>query len=224
MKHADHRYNRHDFYQTDTSVIVSVYVKGCKAEDVKCAITESALNLDVSEPSPVTSLHVSPLFSGVDSSSSSFKVLGTKVEIKLQKADVGIHWKKLNGEEGELLHDSKQHSMLIAILSDIEGSVASAAASVIPAATASSSSKNGAAPRHHSKWDSFKPEDDGKDEDGGIDDFFKKLYADADDDTRRAMMKSYQESGGTALSTNWSEVGKKKVDTTPPDGMEARKW
>lgn len=54
--------------------------------------------------------------------------------------------------------------------------------------------------------------------------FFKKLYAGADPDTRRAMMKSYQESNGTALSTNWAEVGKGPVETSPPDGMVAKKW
>ena len=36
--------------------------------------------------------------------------------------------------------------------------------------------------------------------------FFQKLYEQADEDTKRAMMKSYQESGGTSLSTNWSDV------------------
>jgi suppressor of G2 allele of SKP1 len=56
------------------------------------------------------------------------------------------------------------------------------------------------------------------------DDFFKRLYKDADEDTRRAMMKSYMESGGTTLSTNWSEVGKGKVEGTPPEGTEFRKW
>ena len=58
-------------------------------------------------------------------------------------------------------------------------------------------------------------EDSGVDSDFGgdpVDGFFKKLYAGADDDTRRAMMKSYQESGGTSLSTNWSEVGKGRVE------------
>lgn len=54
--------------------------------------------------------------------------------------------------------------------------------------------------------------------------FFKKLYAGADEDTKRAMMKSYVESNGTVLSTNWSEVGKGKVETSPPDGMEAKNW
>ena len=40
-------------------------------------------------------------------------------------------------------------------------------------------------------------------------------------------LKSYisvQESGGTVLSTNWSEVGKSKIDVKPPDGMEFKKW
>jgi suppressor of G2 allele of SKP1 len=37
-------------------------------------------------------------------------------------------------------------------------------------------------------------------------------------------MKSFQESGGTCLSTNWSEVGSKKVEITPPEGMIAKKY
>lgn len=32
------------------------------------------------------------------------------------------------------------------------------------------------------------------------------------------------ESGGTVLSTNWSEVATKKVEVKPPDGMEYKKW
>jgi len=32
------------------------------------------------------------------------------------------------------------------------------------------------------------------------------------------------ESGGTVLSTNWSDVGKRKVEVNPPDDMEWKKF
>jgi len=57
-----------------------------------------------------------------------------------------------------------------------------------------------------------------------VDAFFQTLFKGADEDTKKAMMKSYQESGGTALSTNWGEVATKKYAVDPPDGMVARKY
>lgn len=42
--------------------------------------------------------------------------------------------------------------------------------------------------------------------DAAVNSFFQQIYAGADEDTRRAMLKSYTESGGTALSTDWNEV------------------
>lgn len=63
------------------------------------------------------------------------------------------------------------------------------------------------------------------DEDGSDPNFFfKKLYAGASDDVKKAMMKSYQESGGTALSTDWKEVSKARVPIDPPEGMEAHEY
>lgn len=54
--------------------------------------------------------------------------------------------------------------------------------------------------------------------DATLNGFFQKMFGDADDDTKRAMMKSYSESGGTTLSTNWDEVKKAPVTVKPPQG------
>ncbi|KAJ3346314.1 Suppressor of G2 allele of SKP1, partial [Kappamyces sp. JEL0680] len=53
---------------------------------------------------------------------------------------------------------------------------------------------------------------------------FKDIFANGSEETKRAMMKSFTESNGTALSTNWDEVGKKRVEVTPPDGMVAKPY
>ncbi len=44
---------------------------------------------------------------------------------------------------------------------------------------------------------------------------FRQLYQASDEDTRKAMIKSYSESGGQVLSTNWGEVKKEKVTYKP---------
>lgn len=60
----------------------------------------------------------------------------------------------------------------------------------------------------------------------GLQELFQQMYADSDDDTKRAMMKSYQTSGGTCLSTSWAEVRNRdyEQELKPPDGQEVRRW
>ena len=76
------------------------------------------------------------------------------------------------------------------------------------------------------KWDRLETEDqeDKKEEGGDPNDFFKTLFKDAAPEAQKAMMKSYSESGGTVLSTNWDEVKGKKVDVRPPEGMIPKKF
>ncbi|GAB1601755.1 protein SGT1 homolog [Argonauta hians] len=79
-------------------------------------------------------------------------------------------------------------------------------------------------------WDKYlkKWTEDEKNEkaegDAALNHLFQQIYADGNDDVKRAMVKSYVESSGTVLSTNWTEVGEKAVDVKPPSGMEHKYW
>lgn len=47
-------------------------------------------------------------------------------------------------------------------------------------------------------------------------DSLRQVYESGNNDVKRAMMKSFYESGGTVLSTSWDEVGGSRVEPKPP--------
>ena len=91
-----------------------------------------------------------------------------------------------------------------------------------PAAAPTSSRKG---PKN---WDKIVAEEEAEEPkpegDAALDALFKQIYANGTDEQRRAMIKSYTESGGTVLSTNWQEVSKERVKCTPPKGQEVHTW
>ncbi|KAI1342459.1 integrin beta-1-binding protein [Xylariaceae sp. FL0016] len=98
---------RHDFYQTPSTVIASFFLKKIDKEKATIDIQEKDLVLDLptGDSPPKRYKTTVPLFGPVDPAKSSHKVLGTKLEVSLYKAD-GASWPTLRNDEartGEIL-------------------------------------------------------------------------------------------------------------------------
>lgn len=181
-----------------------------------------------------------PPFASIDPSSSKVSVNLTKIEVVLKKQARSQKWSTLgvvstSNDNKPTISDSTSTAGLK------PSSFMQTSTATPPGPTYPTSSRQGpkdwdkiatSLTKKKAKPESTGPKDkaaDSKDEgydsdetisldsdyEGGdpVDAFFKKLYANADPDTRRAMVKSFTESQGTALSTNWEEVQKGKVET-----------
>ncbi|GMH28107.1 hypothetical protein Nepgr_029950 [Nepenthes gracilis] len=196
---------RHEFYQKPEEVVVTIFVKGIPAENVSVDFGEQILSVTIDVPGEEPYHFLPRLFGKIIPSKSRYEVLSTKIEIRLAKAEA-IHWASFEFSKETILPQKINVS----------------SATYRPTYPSSK-------PRAVD-WDKFeaqvkKEEKEEKlDGDAALNKFFQDIYRDADEDTRRAMRKSFVESNGTVLSTNWKEVGEKTVEGSPPDGMELKQW
>ena len=149
----------------------------------------------------------------VDPKVVSLNIFQKKLEITLRKID-NMQWKAL--EEGMSTEASRSSEMNIDSDSPTCPSLAETTSK--ERLTYPSSSKK------KIDWSKLDIDEEADEEAGSADSFFQKLYAGADPDTKRAMMKSFIESNGTSLSTDWEDVSKGTVKTSPPAGMESKHW
>ncbi|XP_008792360.1 protein SGT1 homolog isoform X4 [Phoenix dactylifera] len=197
---------RHDFYNTSTELVLTIFAKGILAKCVTVDFGEQILSVSIDIPGE-EAYHFQPrLFGKIIPEKCKYQVLSSKIEIRLFKAEA-IIWTSL------------EFSKVKALPQKINASAA--VKSQRPSYPSSKSNKD---------WDKLeaqvkKEEKEEKlDGDAALNKMFHDIYRDADEDMRRAMTKSFVESNGTVLSTNWKEVGSKKVEGSPPDGMELKKW
>lgn len=249
---------RHEWYQNNSAVIVTLYAKGVNKSATEVELEDDSISVSFphpSDPSSAFTFTLDPLFALIDPSKSKYAVMSTKIELTLTKAVAGQKWANIEGTAPlkkkaptTTSDDPAKQAILTALqetsTSPLQNATSLPTSSQQPVAPSyPTSSRTG--PKN---WDKLandltakkpksksksrdkdegtkstdkdrdtdsEPEDEEYDSDVGgdaVDGFFKKLYKGADDDTRRAMMKSFQESNGTALSTNWAEVGKGKVE------------
>jgi len=208
---------KHDWYQTETHVIITVIVKNQNKDLVSCDFTAKTLSVSAKLPSGSDYSLELDLAHDIVPAQSLTRVLSTKIEIKLKKAE-GVRWSALETDN---------------LTTTVATTVAT---STNESSSSSSSSENVVNNKYPSSahlykdWDRLAKEvqEEEKQEsmegEGALNKLFQQIYSDGNEETRRAMNKSFQESGGTVLSTNWGEVGKEKVDMKPPDCMEYKKY
>lgn len=173
---------KHDWYQTETHVTLTILAKNVKPENVSVNFNEHSLDVSARLNQESTyDLHLD-LAHAIVPSHSNMKVLSSKIEIKLKKSE-GIRWEVLEGKPKVVQPKGVNWDKIVGEI-----------------------------------------EDDKAEGEAALNSLFQKIYSEGSDEVKKAMNKSFLESGGTVLSTNWNEVAKDKVDIKPPDGMEWKKW
>ncbi|KAF5101654.1 hypothetical protein D0Z00_000728 [Geotrichum galactomycetum] len=195
-----------DWYQNSTGINISLFIKNAPKDKVSINFTETSISISFPLPSGSDfSYEFSPLAGLIDPKASTFRVFGTKIEFNLVKVDT-TKWPALLGEGASNLQDDRSAHLV----------TAEKAQQFLNSSTGIK------------KWDSIVREEvaelEKEENDNDPNAFFKTIFANADPDTQRAMMKSYTESNGTALSTSWDDASKRTYETVPPEGLEARKW
>ncbi|KAI9710911.1 MAG: hypothetical protein M1820_002346 [Bogoriella megaspora] len=101
---------RHDFYQTPSTVIASLYLKKINKDTSKVTFTDSTtIDLDLHTLDNKSYRTSMPLFAPIDTEKSKFKIMGTKLEFELAKAD-GQGWPVLRADErqtGEIIQTGR---------------------------------------------------------------------------------------------------------------------
>uniref|UniRef100_A0A8C8YRB5 Protein SGT1 homolog n=1 Tax=Prolemur simus TaxID=1328070 RepID=A0A8C8YRB5_PROSS len=196
------RNGMYDWYQTESQVIVTLMIKNVQKNDVNVEFSEKELSALVKLPSGEDYNLKLRLLYPIIPEQSTFKVLSTKIEIKMKKPEA-VRWETLEGQG-----DVSKPKQFIADVKNLYPSSS-----------------------HYTRnWDKLVGEikEEEKNEklegDAALNKLFQQIYSDGSDEVKRAMNKSFMESGGTVLSTNWSDVGKRKVEINPPDDMEWKKY
>ncbi|XP_032237482.1 protein SGT1 homolog [Nematostella vectensis] len=198
---------KYDWYQTETHVVVSVMIKNSKQEDVYIEYGDQHLSVTVRLPSGNDYSLELDLAHPVSPSQCKTKILSTKIELKIKKLEA-IRWSSLETD-----HNVTKPAVKF------------------PQQNATADPHQYPSSRHVVKdWDKLAAEvakeDEAEKQEGeaALNQLFQKIYGEGSDEVKQAMNKSFIESGGTVLSTNWAEVGKEKVEVKPPDGMEWKEW
>lgn len=185
---------KHSWYQNDSKVFVSIFVKNRQKDDVTINFEKEEISCSVALDKNEDFLLELTLCGEIVPESCKFDVGKLKIEIELLKAQPGVHWNAL--EQTEVMNMAPSY----------------------PTSNKKKANWQDMDRICQKEIDQDKPEGD-----EALNTLFREIYGNANEETRRAMTKSFQTSGGTVLSTNWDEVGKADYEgkdrPSPPEGQ-----
>eukprot|EP01133_Synstelium_polycarpum_P016137 gene16137-19200_t len=188
---------RHEWYQTSTHVTLTIFAKFVTANNSKIDIKDKSINISFAMATGSEFVFDIDFFDPVAPEESNTKYYSTKVEVILKKSR-GVRW------------DNLEFTGTDTPVGEMDTPVAATKSVVSP---------------YSSKKDWNKLEESAEDKEGDpLNRVFQDIFQRGSDEQQRAMMKSYVESGGTVLSTNWDDVKKGEVKGSAPKGMEMHSW
>lgn len=231
---------KYQYYQNDKFMTVAILEPNLTAEHVEATFSLDKLTVIIEKgtnPAKKFTVICGTLFSAVIVSKCKVKITDEKVLIKLKKKHTH-EWNTLFGggandndreEEGEVVGGGNTTATNAGGTIEDAANTATTTTTPVPTIDSSTTSRPYAS---HRDWDAIgrnleqEEEAERPEGEGAFNKFLKDMYAGADEKTKRAMIKSYQTSGGTHLSGNWDEVEKTDYEKqrTAPKGQEWKNW
>lgn len=216
---------KYQFWQNNKFMTISILEANVQDSDLDVTFSTNRLVVKLLKGSTNFTVIANYLYSKIDPEKSKIQIKDEKVLLKLRKADDGFEWNELFGkatddkEDTDDKDDDKKSKPVV----PVDVSTQEVPKVKDPTRRPYTS---------HRDWDAIEKNIEAQEKqekpqgDEAMNALFQQIYAGASEETKRAMVKSYQTSGGTVLSTNWDEVGKTdyEKERTAPKGMEWKNW
>ena len=197
---------RFEWFQSPTTVTLTFYIKGRSDADLGVDATDHSITVCIRlGDNRDYTYTVETLYGTIDAAKITKSVRPTKIEVVLPKsAGGGPMWPTIEMKGGDLVTAHNASHAPVSTQKDLP----------LP-------SNRGV------NWNGWKVSaEDQREFDslGAPNASLQLIYQHADDDQRKAIIKSFTESNGTVMSCNWQDVGSRYVQGTAPKGSEMKPW